>query len=82
MNIIREKEQARDRDQRRIDRGEVTRDELQAENSLIPMELASDPEWKAKRLAAAAATMNRSHPKLKVPASLLLPKTTCPENEA
>lgn len=65
------KEQARATDQLRVERGEITRDELQAENSIIPMELANDPEWRAKRLAAAAASMNRPRPKLKIPASLL-----------
>ena len=72
MDIIRKKEQAREEDRLRLERGEATPEELQAKNSILSMELASDPEWKAKRLAAAAAAMNR--PKLKVPASLLRPK--------
>ncbi len=76
MNLTRKKKQARAADQLRVERGEITRDELQAKNSIIPMELANDPEWRAKRLAAAAASMNRPRPKLKIPASLLRTKNT------
>lgn len=66
-----EKERSREADRLRIERGEDTRDELQARNSIIPMEQAADPDWRAKVLAAAVANMNRVRPKLKVPASLL-----------
>lgn len=71
MKLARKKELARKRDHLRIKRGEVSRDQLQAENSIIPMKLANDPEWKAKRLAAAVASLNRPHTKLTLPASLL-----------
>jgi hypothetical protein len=57
--LARKKEQARKRDRLRIERSEISRDQLQAENSIIPMELANDPEWKATGIAAAVASLNR-----------------------
>lgn len=64
MNFTRRKEQAREHDRVRIENGEVTRDELQAQNSIIQMDLANDPEWKATRLRGAADSMNKRPPSL------------------
>ncbi len=77
-SLARKKEQNRERDRARIKRGEVTRDQLQAENSIIPMELANNPEWKAKRLASAVASLGRTTTKLTVPTSLLRHKQPNP----
>lgn len=65
------KAQARMAEISKLERGEITRDELQAKCSLIPMELAADPEWKAACLAAAVASMNKPRPKMSLPAGLL-----------
>lgn len=77
-SLARKKEQNRERDRSRINRGESTRDQLQAENSIIPMELATNPEWKAKRLASAVASLGRTTTRLTVPTSLLRNKQTHP----
>lgn len=72
--LARKKEEARESDRLRVERGEITRDQLQAENSIIPMELANDPEWKATRLAAAASSLSRPRARLAIPPRLLQPK--------
>ena len=73
-----EKEQARERDQQRLESGVVTGDELQADYSLIPMDLARNPGWRAERLEQAARGLNRPKARPTVPDHLLKKEVSHP----
>lgn len=47
---------------KRLERGEVTRDELHWQNSIIPRDLAESPEWKQTVLAGVSRNFGRARP--------------------
>ena len=69
QKIWERKAQARMEDRERLERGEVTRDKLHWQNSIIPRDVAEDPEWKRTTLAAAVKNFGKPRSVLTLPAS-------------
>jgi len=72
QKIWERKAQARMEDRERLELGEVTRDKLHWQNSIIPRDVAEDPEWKRTTLAAAVKNLGKPRSTLTLPASHVL----------
>lgn len=71
QKIWERKAQARMEDWERLERGEVTRNELHWQNSVIPRDVAEDPEWKRSTLAAAVKNLGKPRSILTLPSHII-----------